>query len=211
GIHSICIDPRDTSNVRVGISCGGVWKSTDRGATWACRAEGMIAEYMPPGQERDPNIQDPHLIAQCAAAPDVLWTQHHNGVFRTTDDCTSWHRITSVTPSQFGFAVAVHPQDPETAWFVPGVKDECRVPVDGALAVARTRDGGATFEACRSGLPQRDAYDIVYRHAFDVNSMGDLLVMGSTTGNLWASKDGGDTWIKVSSNMPPIHSVRVST
>ena len=68
-------------------------------------------------------------------------------------------------PSTFGFAVAVHPRDPETAWFVPEIKDEKRIPREGKLVVTRTRDGGKTFEVLSNGLPQSHAYDVVYRHA----------------------------------------------
>ena len=68
-------------------------------------------------------------------------------------------------PSAFGFAVAVHPDRPETAWFVPGVSDEKRYPVDGRVVVNRTTDGGKTFETLTDGLPQSHAYDLVFRHA----------------------------------------------
>ena len=91
----------------------------------------------------------------------------------------------------FGFAVAAHPKDPKTAWFVPGIKDELRMPRDGALAVTRTRDGGKTWETLREGLPQRDAYDLVYRHGLDVDATGMQLAMGSTTGALWTSDECG--------------------
>src|SRR4051812_33476014 len=85
GIHSVCVDPRDSRRVLVGISCGGVWATADGGATWECRAKGMRAEYMPPEMAYDPNIQDPHRLAQCPAAPEALWVQHHNGIFRSRD------------------------------------------------------------------------------------------------------------------------------
>ena len=68
-------------------------------------------------------------------------------------------------PSSFGFGVVVHPKDPDTAWFVPGIKDEKRYPVDGKLVVTRTRDGGKSFDVLSNGLPQEHAYDIVFRHA----------------------------------------------
>jgi hypothetical protein len=71
--------------------------------------------------------------------------------------------------------------------------------------VTRTRDGGRTFETLTQGLPQRHAYDLVYRHALDVDETGDWLVCGSTTGSLWVSEDGGDSWLTVSSNLPPIY------
>ena len=104
--------------------------------------------------------------------------------------------------------MAAHPHEPDTAWFAPAVKDEKRVPVDGALFVHRTRDGGKTFEALRTGLPQRDCYDLVYRHGLVVDGTGRSLLMGSTTGNLWASDDAGDSWVEVAGHLPPIHAVR---
>src|SRR5258706_9767959 len=85
GIHSICVDPRDSRRVTLGVSCGGVWQTADGGENWDCRATGMRAAYMPPELASDANTQDPHRVVQCPAAPDILWTQHHNGGFRSTD------------------------------------------------------------------------------------------------------------------------------
>ena len=115
----------------------------------------------------------------------------------------------NVQPSAFGFPVAVHPHDPKTAWFVPATKDDKRIPINGQLVVNRTRDGGATFETLRAGLPQQDCYDIVYRHALDVDGAGRGLAFGSTTGGLWAIDDGGDAWQELSAHLPPIYCVRV--
>ena len=210
GIHSVCVDPRDPRNVVVGVSCGGVWVTEDGGESWDCRTRGMFATYMPPERREDPAIQDPHRVAQCAADPDVLWVQHHNGVFRSEDRGREWREIPSVEPSVFGFAVAAHPRDAATAWLVPGDKAECRVPVDGQVVVARTRNGGNTWEALRRGLPQEHAYDLVYRHALDVDGTGGRLAIGSTTGSLWISEDGGDRWHLVSANLPPVYQVRFS-
>jgi hypothetical protein len=168
----------------------------------------MRADFMPPERQFDPNVQDPHLVAQCRANPDALWVQHHNGIFRSTDAAASWSEITNVKPSAFGFAVAVHPEDTGTAWFVPAVKDEKRYPADGRVVVNRTRDGGGTFETLTRGLPQEHAYDLVFRHALDVDETGHRLVFGSTTGSLWISEDAGDSWQTLSSNLPPIYAVR---
>jgi len=207
GIHSVLVDPRDSSRVLVAVSCGGVWSTTDDGASWAVHTEGMAAEFMPPERATDPYIQDPHQIALCADHPDVVWCQHHNAAYRSADGGHTWAGIEPV-PSHFGFAVAAHPHDPDTAWFVPAVKDETRVPVDGKVVVARTRDGGATFEALRNGLPQEHAYDLVYRHALDVDGTGDVLAFGSTTGSLWVTEDGGDAWRAVTTHLPPVYAVR---
>ncbi len=211
GIHSICVDPRDSKRITVGISCGGVWQSHNDGRDWHCRATGMRAEYMPPDQAFNPDIQDPHRLTQCTGAPNCFWVQHHNGIFRSTDDCATWQEITQATPSSFGFAVAVHPNDPQTAWFVPAVKDEDRYPVNGQLVVTKTRDGGASFECLRSGLPQEHAYHLVYRHALAVDATGQVLGMGSTTGGLWISEDGGNHWQNISQDLPPIYCTRFAS
>jgi hypothetical protein len=205
GIHSICVDPRDARHLTIGVSCGGVWITRDGGRTWQVGGSGMRAEFMPPERQFEPNVQDPHLVAQCAADPDVLWVQHHNGIFRSTDAAGSWTEIGGVKPSAFGFAVAAHPRDGDTAWFVPAVKDEKRYPADGRVVVNRTSDGGRTFQTLTRGLPQAHAYDLIYRHALDVDETGDRLVMGSTTGSLWISEDAGDSWQTVSSNLPPVY------
>jgi photosystem II stability/assembly factor-like uncharacterized protein len=201
GIHSILLDKK---SITLGISCGGVWKSQDAGERWELAGKGMHAAYMPPEKRDSPNIQDPHRIARCAAKPDVMWTQHHNGIFRSTDAGRTWASINDA----FGFAVAAHPRDAGTAWFVPAIKDELRYPADGKLAVTRTRDGGKTFDTLREGLPQEHAYDLIYRHAFDIDASGERLAMGSTTGGLWTSSDGGDSWKCVSAHLPPIYCVR---
>lgn len=207
GIHSICIDPRDPRTLRLALSSGGVWLSEDDGASWANTSLGLYAEYMPPESREDPDIQDVHQMVQCAAAPGTLWIQHHNGVFRSVDGGRHWSEVSTAAPSKFGFAVGVHPREPDTAWFVPAIKDERRVPVDAALVVSRTRDGGRSFEVLRRGLPQRDAYDLVYRHGLAVDPSGTLLAIGSTTGGLWLSESGGGDWQTLSTNLPPIHAV----
>jgi len=208
GIHSVAVNPRDSRHVTVGISCGGAWATSDGGDSWHCRAQGMRAAYMPPELALNPNVQDPHRLVQCPAAPESLWVQHHNGIFRSTDAGQSWQEIEHPRPSGFGFAVVVHPQDPNTAWFVPGVKDECRLPVGGKLVVSRTRDGGKSFELLDRGLPGEHCYDIVLRHALDIDASGSRLAMGSSTGSLWISEDGGDSWASISSHLPPIYCVR---
>ena len=208
GIHSICVDPRNPARVAVAISSGGVWITEDLGKTWAAHTRGMRADYAPPELVEAPESQDPHRMVQCAGAPDAYWIQHHNGIFRSGDGCATWEEIRDVPPAVFGFGVAVHPQDPRTAWFVPARKDEHRIPVDGAVVVARTRDGGGSFEVLREGLPQVHAYDLALRHALDIDASGERLAFGSTTGSLWVSEDQGDHWHTVSEHLPPVYAVR---
>lgn len=205
GIHSILVDPRSSRHIVLGVSCGGVWISEDDGATWEQGGHGLKADFLPPEQALDPTSQDPHLISASKADPDTIWCQHHCGIFLSKDGGRTFTQIEGVAPSAFGFAVAVHPDKPDTAWFAPGVKDECRVPVDAKLVVTRS-DDGATLRPLSAGLPE-GSYDLIYRHALVVDGSGDRLAMGSTTGNLWTSADGGESWRLVSSTLPPIAQV----
>ena len=204
GIHSVLVDPRDPAHVTVAVSVGGVWTTTDRGAKWELIGSGLRNAYMPSEMAGDPLFQDAHRVVQCPASPDRLWMQHHNGIFRSDDGGRSWQELTGVPPSSFGFAVAVHPTDPDIAWFVPATKDEQRFPVDARLVVTRTRNGGKQFEVLHQGLPEEPAYDLVYRHALDVSSDGEWLAFGSTTGSLWVSENQGDSCHAVSKHLPPV-------
>ncbi|HWL94374.1 MAG TPA: exo-alpha-sialidase [Phycisphaerae bacterium] len=208
GIHSIIVDPRNPRRIIAGVSCGGVWETLNGGGSWACRADGMSAAYMPPEQANNPAIQDPHIVVASKNHPDSLWAQHHNGIFRSTDGCKSWYEIKEPAVSGFGFACAVHPDNGDTAWFVPAIKDEKRIPVDGKLVVTRTRDGGRSFDVLGEGLPQEHAYDIAYRHALDIDRAGQRLSFGTTTGSLFVSENQGDAWRCVSQHLPPVHCVR---
>jgi hypothetical protein len=209
GIHSICVDPRDHNTVRVAVSCGGVWMTKDSGKSWAQSAHGMTFDQGPPEQAGNPDGQDPHMMVQCKSDPDKFWVQHHCGIFKSVNGGTRWTEV-KAKPSSFGFGVVVHPGDADTAWFVPGIKDEKRITVDGALIVTRTRDGGKSFKSLKKGLPQKHAYDLVFRHALAIDDSGDCLAIGSTTGGVWVSENQGDSWQEVTHTLPPVYAVRWS-
>ena len=204
GMHSVLVDPRDANRVRVAVSCGGVWQTRDAGQTWTLTASGMRADYLPADNDDDPNTQDPHRMVQCAANPDVLWVQHHCGLYRSLDGGLSWQALAAPHPSGFGFAVACDPMDPRRAWFVPAQADTYRYPVGGRMVVNRTDDGGASFRTMHQGLPQNDAYHLVYRHCLELAPDRQTLAMASTTGGLWVSADAGEHWQCVSRDLPPV-------
>jgi photosystem II stability/assembly factor-like uncharacterized protein len=165
----------------------------------------MLNDYLP-----NPEAEwghDPHFVTQCPGAPDRFWQQNHSGVFTSDDGAQRWKRVSRADVAvHFGFPIAAHDRDPLTAWVVPAKADNERMSIDGGLFVARTRDGGASWETFREGLPQQHAYDVVYRHALDAR--GDRVCFGSTTGNVYVSEDGGESWRCVGNNFPPVHSAR---
>src|SRR5690606_25707096 len=165
---------------------------------------GMTSDYFPGEAEWG---HDPHLIELCPAQPDHVWQQNHCGVFYSSDGAATWKKVSAPDKGvHFGFPVAVDPEDGRTAWLVPGRSDMQRMTIEGGLFVARTRDGGESWEQLREGLPQENAHDVVYRHA--LGNSGDALAFGSTTGNLYVSESRGDSWQTIGNNFPPIYSVR---
>jgi photosystem II stability/assembly factor-like uncharacterized protein len=205
GIHSIVVDPRDPDHIHVAVSSAGVLETTDGGRSWAGRNRGMLNDYIP-----NPNADwghDPHFIAGCPAQPDHLWQQNHCGVFYSEDSAQSWNKVSAPERGvHFGFPVAVDKKDGRTAWVFPAQADMARMAIGGGLCVARTQDGGQTWQSFRTGLPQQHAYDLVLRHGMDI--AGDCLCFGTTTGNVYLSEDRGETWHCLGHNFPPVYSVR---
>lgn len=205
GIHSIATHPTDADRLLIAISTAGVLETTDGGQTWRSRNKGLLMDYLP-----DPSAEwghDPHYVELCESAPQHVWMQNHCGVFYSADGAETWKKVSA--PDQgvhFGFPVAVDENDGKTAWLVPGKSDQQRTTIEGSLFVARTSDGGETWQQLRQGLPQEHAYDVVYRHA--LSSQGDSVAFGSTTGNLYVSEDRGETWTCAANNLPPVYSVR---
>lgn len=208
GMHTVLVDPRDAERVTVAISCGGVWITPDAGATWEIAGRGLKAPYVPPELADDPNTQDPHRVAVCAATPDVMWLQHHAGQYRSVDAGRSWTPLPrNAEVGDFGFAVLAHPRDPLRAWFVPAEADAKRYAPEARMCVLRTDDGGATTQVYRKGLPAEGAYDLIYRHGLAGAADGRTLAMASTTGGLWVSDDAGENWQALSQNLPPVASL----
>ena len=205
GIHSVVLDPRNEDRLLIGISCAGVFETTDAGQAWTVRNQGLRADFLP-----DPQAEighDPHILVAAPSNPDVLWQQNHCGIFCSTDGAASWQEVSQKEgPANFGFALAVADDNPFQAWVAPAVSDVTRVAVDKSLCICRTDDGGKTWTDFRKGLPQGHCFDIVYRHA--LQAAGDEVVFGTTTGNLFHSPDRGESWEVVSNYLPMVHSVQ---
>jgi photosystem II stability/assembly factor-like uncharacterized protein len=201
GIHTIVLDPRDSNHIYIGVSCAGVFESTDGGESWEARNEGLKAYYLP-----DPKSKwghDPHAIKICKSNPDVIWQQNHCGIFRSENAGKNWVDVTDQNGlANYGFGLTIDNNDPDRAWVIPAVSDQVRVAVDQSLCVCRTTDGGKSWQELRNGLPQGNCFDIVLRHSFA--KKGDVLAFGTNTGNLFLSEDEGESWECLSNYLPTI-------
>ncbi|WP_431855710.1 WD40/YVTN/BNR-like repeat-containing protein [Azospirillum sp.] len=208
-LHTIVPHPRDPRRMWVGISAGGVFYTDDGGATWEPRNRGTRADYMPEDQRYPEYGQCVHHIAMAAGAPERLYQQNHCGMYRSDDGGRSWESIEAGLPSSFGFPAAAHPRDPDTLYLLPLNGDSIgRFMPEGKAAVWRTRDGGATWEDRRTGLPQENAFFGVLRQAMAADRLDPVGVyFGTGGGALYASADEGDRWTCIAQHLPAILSV----
>ena len=205
GIHSIVVDPDTSDHVYVGVSCAGVFETTNGGDTWEVRNQGLRADFLPNPQAVAGH--DPHMMFACKSMPSVLWQQNHCGVYRSTDAGVSWQDVTDREDrARYGFTLGIDHKDPLKAWVVPATSDSQRIAVDQSLFVMYTKDGGKTWEEQRQGLPQHHCFDIVLRHALDVEDCA--LVLGTSGGSLYVSDDCGISWQSLNHHLPRIFSAR---
>jgi photosystem II stability/assembly factor-like uncharacterized protein len=205
--HSISLDRSDPQRLYAAISAAGAFRTEDGGETWAPANKDVAADFMP---DPYPEVgQCVHKLLAHPERPERLWQQNHCGVYRSDDGGESWERLDgNGLPSDFGFALAIHPRDPDTAWVVPEESAMNRVTSDGRLGVFRTRDAGASWEL----RPAHDeAWVAVLREAGASDTLDPAGVyVGTQSGSIFVSPDEGETWVEAARHLPPVLSVEVA-
>ena len=206
-LHTILPDPVNRQRMYVAISAGGVYVTDDAGVSWRAANRGVRVVFMP---EKYPEFgQCVHKIALHPARPERLFLQNHWGLYRSDDGAACWQDIARGVPSDFGFAMVMHPRDPDCVYILPVESDEFRCTPDGRLRVYRTRNAGESWEALTRGLPQKGAYETVLRDAMTADSLDPAgIYFGGRSGILYASVDEGKNWKKILDGLPSVVCVK---
>ena len=206
-LHTIVPDPSNRRRIYVAISAGGVYVTDDAGVSWRAANRGVRVVFMP---EKYPEFgQCIHKIVMHPTRPERLFLQNHWGLYRSDDGAATWQDIARGVPSDFGFAMVMHPRDPDCVYILPVESDEFRCTPDGRLRVYRTRNAGASWEALTRGLPQKGAYETVLRDGMTADSLDPVgIYFGARSGVLYGSVDEGKNWKKILDGLPPVVCVK---
>lgn len=208
GLPAIMPHPSEPDHFWAIVQGYGIFETTDNGGSWTPRNKGLRADW----PLEDPEIgYCVHKMVMSPLDTDRLYQQNHVGTHRSDDGGQSWTEISEGLPTEFGFAAAAHPHDRETFYTIPLDPGHGRFTPDGRVAVWRTRDAGSSWHELTEGLPQRDAYLGVLREGMAIDSYDTPgLYFGTSTGQVFASSNEGDSWSEIARYLPGISSVEVA-
>jgi Sortilin, neurotensin receptor 3, len=209
--HTLLPHPTDPGSLLAAISTGGVYRTSDNGASWAPANVGIKAEFFP-GERNYPEFgQCVHKVTRNPAMPDRLYLQNHGGVYRSDDGGDSWNSIAEGLPGEFGFAIVAHPHDPDTVYVFPVSDATARWPSGGHARVWRSRDAGETWQELGAGELPDNYFVAVMRDAMCVDDHPSVGVyVGGRNGSVFASADDGDSWQEIVRDLPDVMVVRAA-
>ncbi len=208
-VHSVQVDPDDPERLYAALSAGGVFRSDDAGGHWVPCNHGVRAPYLP---GRAPEAGHcVHRLLVHPAGGGRLYQQSHNGVYVSDDHGAHWEEVTDGLPSDFGYALATDPADRDRLYTVPEQDSQMRATVDARLRVYTSSDAGLHWRPLEQGLPQENVFVTILRDGLDSDPLTPTgLYLGTSSGHLFASNDGGAHWYLMAGFLPGILSVRAS-
>jgi photosystem II stability/assembly factor-like uncharacterized protein len=208
GISQTMQHPDDPQRFWAIVQGHSLFETTDNGETWSPRNKGLRADWPLENPEVGYCV---HCLVMSPSDETRMYQQNHVGMHRSDDQALTWTEISDGLPTEFGFAAAVHPHDRDTFYVIPLDPGHGRTMPEGRAAVWRTQDAGSSWQRLDKGLPQEDAYLGVLRRGMTIDRE-DVpgLYFGTSTGQVYASADEGESWGEIAGYLPGISSVDVT-
>ena len=177
-INTIAFHPTDTDTYWIGAPSGGVWKTTDNGATWTCLTDHNavlgISDILIPDDYATSNT------IYIATGDRDGWDNNSIGVLKSTDGGQTWNTTGLTFNIGSGDMVSrllQHPTDPNT--IIAATTD----------GVMKTTDGGVTWDDRLS-----------YSYFIDLEHKPgdfDTFYGAKTNGQIYTTTDAGENWTRV--------------
>ena len=213
-LHTILPYPGDRKRMLIGISAAGIFSTNNGGGSWNMYDSGLRWYGKKGVYDREDLGSCVHKMVRDARDPAVVYQQNHTGMYRRARGDAAWKiiekglPISKSTGGTFGFPMAAHPHEAGSAYAVPLVGDYNRVTPNGSMAVYRTTNRGSRWERLTKGLPQTNAWFTVLRDGLRTDTADPAGVyVGTTTGQLYNSRDAGDSWHLMAEHLPQVQSV----
>ena len=188
-IRSLYIHPADTSLIFAASVSGGIWRSTDGGASWSA-VDDFMTNLAVTSIAADPRTTDEvNTTVLYAATGEGFYNSdglRGFGVFKSTDGGVTWSHLEATDPAN------------DSDW--RGV-DRIAVNPDGVIVavtnyngIFTSTDGGENWDKYSDGdvawyTPMEDVL-------FDPND-GNNSIVGSIQGNVYVSNDAGQNWERI--------------
>jgi photosystem II stability/assembly factor-like uncharacterized protein len=191
----ICVSDPDV--IYGAVEEGWVVRSTDRGETWSCCKQGSHF--------------DAHSVTVMPDNPKVLIETAGRGAFRSEDGGESFVSANTGLEHTYLAPLAVHPDKPNVV-FTAGAAvppPGWRRPEGPGCGFYRSDDQGRSWQRCANGLPGTVDKGAPRALTGDPEQW-DRIYMGTTTGEVWMTADGGQSFRGVFSGLPAIHSLHAA-
>ena len=198
--------PSQPKTFYMGVASGGLFRTTDGGATWVPIADGKV----PLGSTGCVAVadSDPNVIYLGTGSDDVRSNvSTGRGIYKSTDGGQSWKFIGLYNAGQIG-AVRIHPTNPNIVW-ITAQGDAFKSNAE--RGVFKTTDGGQTWRKVLFVSDQVGAMDVelqpgnpdvVYAWMSRLERKPWTIISGSRDGGFYKSTDGGEHFAKITNGLP---------